>query len=284
MKQLITACLLIPFAVAPCLAVQTTEKQQDSKLESTAQAETSLKAPIEGGVLAKDMTPDDVTKKARAFFAEWLKSHGEKEIINDGTGVGVKGKRTRLWAFHYKGADGTKKDSSEVEFRVVLPDGREIQEFVAGMGAQDNVVDSAISNFAMSTFHTVYACCLNEEDPHVVREEVEIGGKNYEYTTVGLFHMSNSKDPIDFNPVTDEIKKTIAQSNLKLEGGIHWMKIVYGQNENKPIITSVTFDNRQHTPMTEKIKALQWPESDGFYMGKQFLMFRPKTNTEKDIK
>ena len=236
--------------------------------------EAKLVAPVEGGVSAKDMKPDEVTKLARTFFVKWLEGHGEKEIINGKTGVGVKGKGTRLWAFQYKGPDG-KQETTELEFQIVLPDGREIQEFVAGVGEEkDEARVGAISNFALSTFHSVYACCLNEKDPHVVRKEFKVGKKDYELITVGLYHMSNSKEPINFDAVAGEIEKLVTQSKLDFKGGLHWMKIVYGQNANKPIITSVTFDNRAHETMTKKVKELNWPESDGFYMGKQFMMFR----------
>ena len=112
-------------------------------------------------------------------------------------------------------------------------------------------------------------------DPHVVREKFNTGEKEYEMTTVGLVHMATSRDKIDFNPVTDEIKKMIKSSELKLEGGWHWMKVVYGQNNNKPIVSSVTFDNGGHDKLTKQIRKSEWPEAEGFYMGKQFFMFRP---------
>ena len=237
--------------------------------------QAKLVAPIEGGIPAKKLKSDDVTKLARTFFVEWLKGHGEKEIVNDKTGVGLKGKKTRLWAFQYKGPDGKKVGGTEIEFRIVLPDGREIQEFVAGVGQEkDQAIAGAISNFALSTFHSVYACCLNEKDPHVVRKEFKLDGETYELITVGLYHMSNSDDPIDFDPVADEIEKAVTASKLKLKGGVHWMKIVYGQNANKPIVVSVTYDNQVHNSMTKKVKGLNWPKSDGFYMAKQFMMFR----------
>ena len=240
----------------------------------TFSQEAKLTAPIEGGVSSKNLKPDEVTKLARTFFVKWLEGHGEKEIINDKTGVGLKGKGTRLWAFQYKGPDG-KQETSELEFRIVLPDGREIQEFVAGAGKEkEEARVGAISNFAMSTFHAVYACCLNDADPHVVRKEFKIDKKTYELITVGLYHMSNSKEPINFDAVTGEIEKLVTESKLDFKGGLHWMKIVYGQNANKPIITSVTFDNRGHEKMTKKVKELNWPACDGFYMGKQFMMFR----------
>ena len=115
-----------------------------------------LTASIEGGVPAKDKKPDEVTKQTREFFVKWLEGHGEKEIINDESGVGVKGKDTRLWAFKYAGPDGKKTNSLELEFRVVLPDGREIQEFVGAIGPRNgNANEAAISNFAISTFHTI---------------------------------------------------------------------------------------------------------------------------------
>jgi hypothetical protein len=181
-----------------------------------------------------------------------------------------------MWAFRYLGEGGTQKTvSHELEFRVVLPDGREIQEFVAGAGAPGTEIEAAIANFALSTFHTVYAVCFNPDDSHVQRQAIEINGQNFTMTTVGLFHLSTSETEINFDPVREQIQKAIRNSNLKLGKQLHWMKVVYGQNQNKPIVTSVTYDNLEADELTNSVKDLDWPKSEGFYMAKQFFMFEP---------
>ena len=243
---------------------------------ANAQSDVPLQkvAPLEGNTPANKMSRDATTEMAADFFEGWLKKHGEKETVNDKTGVGIKGKPTRLLAFRY--APSPESSGNEVEFRVVLPDGREIQEFVAGIGEQDDqIAKAAIENFALSSFHTIYAVCMNPKDEHVRREIVKIDDRKFAMTSVGLYHLSSSKTKINFEPIALQIKTAIEKSALKLGKQLHWMKIVYGQNENKPIISSVTYDNLAADKFSQQVKTLDWPKSDGFYLAKMFLMLEP---------
>jgi len=73
--------------------------------------------------------------KSTDFLVTWLQSHGETNIVEDANGVGIGGSATRLRSSLY----GSKKHdngtvTAETEFRVRLPDGREVVEYVAGTG------------------------------------------------------------------------------------------------------------------------------------------------------
>ena len=63
-------------------------------------------------------------------------------------------------------------------------------------------------------------------------------------------------------------------AGLSLSDQPHWIKIVYGQNEKVPTIVAVTLDNNDESTLTEKIKQLDWPKHDGFYMVKQFIVIQ----------
>src|SRR5215472_5304453 len=88
------------------------------------------------------------------FFVKWLQDHGETNIVVDSSGVGLAGNKTRLHASQY----GLKKDATgssvEIEFRIKLPEGGPIVEYVAGMGeTTDKATAEAMINFVMTTAH-----------------------------------------------------------------------------------------------------------------------------------
>jgi hypothetical protein len=237
---------------------------------------------IEDGISAANKKEDDVSKAAREFFSEWLANHGETNIVNDATGVGIANSPTRLWAFRY----GNKESSTtELEFRIVLPDGREIVEFVAGMGSTENGKDQsamAMMNFCMSTFHVVYSCFMNHDDPHMSHEEVTIGSQEFLLTSGGMIAFGSDLELPNFSEVSKRIKDSLLASGLVLSPQAHWLKVVYGQHQSKSIIVSVTLDNVEKSTLTERISHLNWPQTDGFYLAKEFIVLRPKKSATQE--
>jgi hypothetical protein len=115
--------------------------------------------------------------KYHQFFADWLKDHGEQNVIIDAQGVGLAGNATRLQASIY-GSDPTEAGCTvELEFKIKLPDGREIIEYVAGPGkTEDQAVNDCLANFVLSTFHVVYKSFMNPADEHQTVEPITING------------------------------------------------------------------------------------------------------------
>src|SRR5690349_3578195 len=106
--------------------------------------------------------------KTREFFTDWLREHGETNVVVDAAGVGLKGSAARLRASLY-GSEQHASNSfvAELEFRVHIPSGGEIVEFVAGSGESfDRAVDDALVNFTLTTFHVLYKAFFNPADPH----------------------------------------------------------------------------------------------------------------------
>lgn len=227
---------------------------------------------IEGGVRAADMQPDEVTAKAREFFSNWLKEHGETDVVNDETGVGLERSQARLWAFGY----GDPGESTEIEFRIVLPDGREIQEFLSGFTTGDeDGTNMVFANFCMSTFHTIHASFLNPKDEHLEHLDVTIGGKDFYYTSTGIFALGGEDLPA-FGNASDRIRKVIETHGPVLSDKPHWVKVVYGAAAGEPIVVSVTLDNSPEDSLTNRIGELDWPNTEGFYMAKEFIVLRPR--------
>jgi hypothetical protein len=212
--------------------------------------------------------------RLESFFVDWLKGHGETKIVTDAQGVGLEGNPARLRASIY----GSDKQNDggyvvETEFRMTLPNGAEIVEFVAGIGdSEEDAIHDSMVNFTLSTFHVLYKAFLNPDDPHQTIKEIAIGGKQRQVAFGDLFLRGEQGTSADLSAMQPSIEEALAV--LTLSDNPHWIKIVYGQHKQAPTIVAVTLDNEDQLPLTEKIKQLDWPKHDGFYMVKQFIVIK----------
>lgn len=209
------------------------------------------------------------------FFVEWLESHGHTDVVVDSGGVGVRSNATRLRASIY----GSKKYDDggfvvEMEFTIQLPSKRQITEFVAGAGdTEEQAINDCMLNFTLTTFHVVYGAFINAADPHTIVKKVEINGQNRD-VIMGDLYLRGSADSenIDLSAMRPRLQDALSDSRLTPEA--HWIKIVYGQMEGKPITVSATLDNEEHQALTDLVTQLPWPRSEGFYMVKQFIVIK----------
>ena len=212
--------------------------------------------------------------KHNQFFRDWLTKHGEKEVVVDADGVGIAASPTRLKTSVY----GTNKHDSgcsvELEFKIRLPGGEEIIEYVAGMGqTEEQAIEDALANFTASTFHVVYKAFMNPADPHQRSFKATVGNKQRDVLPGELYLQGTQESQgLDFESLRPQIAAAIEA--LPLTDGPHWIKIVYGQNAGQPITVAATLDNQDAQELTEAIGKLPWPKSDGFYMVKHFIVIK----------
>lgn len=193
------------------------------------------------------------------FFTQWLKGHNETNVVCDADGVGIEGNAMRLTASRYSSTKQQGGYLVEVEFRVRLPSGGEIVEYVAGMGTtEDQAVKDALANFTLTTFHVVYKSFMNSSDPHQTVETVPIGGSPRKLAMGDLYMRGDPDAPVDLNAMRPQIQDAI--SRLDLSDEPHWIKIVYGQDKGEPIMVSATLDNGEDEPLTSAIGAAQLAE------------------------
>lgn len=209
------------------------------------------------------------------FFSQWLKDHGHNDVVSDEQGVGVANNATRLSASIY--SEKPSNDGRvvvETEFRVQLPSGRTIVEFIAGIGdSREKAIHDSFVNFVVTTFHVVYKGFINFEDPHLESTKLTIAGKEREVLLGDIFLRSNSSEQrVDLSRIRPQIEAMLEKSNLSSD--VHWIKIVYAQMNNKPMTVSVTIDNAEDQGMTEQMTRLGWPSATAFYMAKQFIVVK----------
>jgi hypothetical protein len=225
-------------------------------------------------VFAQGLTAQDRARDLDRFFVEWLRAHGEKDVVQGGGGVGVKGKPARLRTSIYGSNKNGNSFVVELEFRVKLPDSREIVEFVAGFGdTEDAAIDDCQINFTLTTAHVLYKAFFNEDDPHQTIERVNIGGQAREVLRGDFYVRRSEKDAkLDFESVRAGVLELLGKQ--KLGPGPHWIKNVYGQSEGKPFTVAATVDNHDSEELTAAIQKLPWPTAVTGYMAKEFMVVR----------
>ena len=135
-------------------------------------------------------------KESDAFFVKWLESHGHTDVVVDDPGVGVGSNATRLRASIYGTNTSDKGTIVEMEFTIMLPDNRQITEFVAGIGdSEAQAINDAQVNFMLTTFHVVYKGFINDADPHIKSASVAINGVNRELITGDILTRGNAGWP-----------------------------------------------------------------------------------------
>ncbi len=212
-------------------------------------------------------------QQLHGFFVDWLKDHGETQIVVDRDGVGLAGNGTRLSASLYDAQQHDGGCTVETEFHIVLPDGSEIVEFVAGRGdTQQSAIDDSLANFTLTTFHVVYKCFLNDVDPHQALKKMMVGGIERQVAFGDLYLRGSAGQKVDLARLRPAIEDAVAE--LELDEQPHWIKLVYGQAQGEMITVSATLDNVDESTLTDALCEMDWPKTDGFYMAKQFIVVK----------
>ena len=212
-------------------------------------------------------------RKVEEFFVKWFKSHGHEDVVSDANGVGLAANPVRLKASLYGSNQNEDGCVVETEFRVRLAAGKEIVEFVAGVGKTEaEAIDDTLLNFTLTTYHVVYKAFLNDQDEHMDSEELTISGQPRAAVMGDIYMRGNASAQIDLNPMRPQLKAAL--EGLQLTSEPHWIKIVYSQNESKPMTVAVTLDNSEDQGLTKAITELDWPRSNDFYMAKQFVVIK----------
>ena len=189
--------------------------------------------------------------------------------------LGVAGSATRLRSSLY---GSTKQQNgrvtAETEFRVRLPDGREMVEFIASMdNSLNQSEEDAKLNFLLTTFHVVYRSFMNPADPHQTEEPVTINGKLRVLVMGDAMTRSGSTNSApDLSALRLRFRELL--SPLPLSPQSRWIKIVYAQHRAKVMTCSVALDNQENPALTEAAKKLPWPAQEDFYMVKQFIVIK----------
>jgi hypothetical protein len=208
------------------------------------------------------------------FFVKWLQDHGETNLVVDSSGVGLAGNKTRLHASQYGMKKGPTGYSVEMEFRIRLPEGGPIVEYVAGLGDTTNkATGEAMANFVLTTAHVVYKAFMNPDDPHQRVKSVTVNGTTRQMFAGDMIQMGEQMaTPVDLGSMSAKVQDLVTA--MPLGAGPHWIKVIYSQHHSQPMVVSANLDNKDADELTAKVQKLNWPARDEFYMVKQFFVIK----------
>jgi hypothetical protein len=215
------------------------------------------------------------TPKSNEFFVTWLQGHGESNVVVDAHGVGIAENPTRLrWSLYGSEQHTNGSFTAELEFRVLMPDRREIIEYVAGSGdTLKQAEDDAKVNFIVSTFHVIYRSFLNPNDPHQTEQKITNNGQPRVLVlgdTMTRSQTTNSSP--NMFPLRDRFREILASQPFSPQ--THWIKIIYANHHSNVMHCTVTLDNEGSPTLTDAVKNLPWPKQQEFYMVKQFVVVK----------
>lgn len=227
---------------------------------------------------ATEPPPAALTAQAPNEFTTELKTlltqHGEKKIVVKGAAVGVEGKPTLFSARTYGVNTKDSATTAEIEFLTTLPDGRVIQDFVAGMSGDEKAAKAdAVANFVLTTFHVLYSALINPSDPHLPAQKETVHGKVRDFYVGDVYVRGKSADAKAFKTIGAYAVEQI-KANLPDDTKTHWIKVVYGASKDEVLTAETTLDGEPNAPLNEALKKAAWPKTESVYIFKLFVLVR----------
>lgn len=159
-----------------------------------------------------------------------------------------------------------------IQLDVVLYYGiKPIIESFSGWGDDEmSMVQDAVQNFTISTFHTLLSVFFsNEFDNQVEKEIWQINRQDFEIT-IGNF-ISRGEVPETLGTAWfDEYQKEVQK--LSLLDGLHWLRLYYGQADNQAIAYEALLDNEHCQEIMPLVENFSWQVSENFYSMRVFLV------------
>jgi hypothetical protein len=208
------------------------------------------------------------------LFHDWLRSHGEENIVIKGDKVTLGNNPASFSARTYEVEQKPNGCLVEVEFLTTLPDGRVIQDFVTGMGKDIKAAQGDVFvNFVLTTMHILYAAFFNEEDPHVMPRLESIHGKTRKLYVGDMMVRGESPHPNSFAPLREYLVTQIKET-LPNDDKVHWFKVMYGQQLGEMKVCEIDLDPDGNPAIRERINDAPWQKSENFYFLKMFILVK----------
>mgnify|MGYP000851923591 CR=1 FL=1 len=243
---------------------------------ATGMARTAAFAAAASPWLAIIATPvhaGEGAETVNAYFEKWLKARAFTAFERHNDGIVFTTNGTRL--------DGDINDSREltpgksyvVESRVslTLPDGRRIDDFVAGAGSDMNAaIADSLQNLCLTTLDPIYAELFDHDDPNVRKETWSVRGSQ---RRIFLSDWGQRGEHVDDGTRSD-IERMLAESlkDAALPDAFHWVKVVAARVAGGEDTMVVTIDGVPDDALSQRVAGYPWPTPDQFYVDKLFLV------------
>lgn len=148
-----------------------------------------------------------------------------------------------------------------------------VEECFAGIGAGDEGFNDAFANFIVNSLHVMMAALWDRNDPdQVMVERWKINGTDFN-AYIGNFGRRSS-DGVDVS-VPRELFPAI-EKGLKaqaLKPGVHWLRTFVASFKGQ-LTLECLLDNENLPDGISLLRTIAWPQSDGYYSFRNFIMLR----------
>jgi len=173
----------------------------------------------------------------------------------------------------------TNSYSLQLDIEVALGTSDVMIESFGGFGDnRDEAVADAVANFAANSLHPLLAAFYGQVDDQVTVEMWEIEAVMWRVIIGGYGIRTSEGIKVDvpeqaFQAIEGLIK------GLTLEGTIHWVRTYYSQLNPKDVTLKevtceVLLDNEIWEEAQEQLAGLDWPQLEGFYSVRNFLILQ----------
>jgi Family of unknown function (DUF6348) len=212
-----------------------------------------------------------------AYFQDWLRSHGEENIVVKGDKVTLAGNTTSFSARTYEIEEKPNGVVLEVEFLTTLPDGRVIQDFVTGTGQSLKAAQADVFfNYALTTMHVLYAAFFNTQDEHVTPEIATIHGVSRSIYVGDIMvrgDLPENTPHASFDQIRNHLVAKVKET-LPNDNKVHWFKIMYGQQNHTTMAFEMDIDPDGNPDFRDAVKDTPWQKAEQFYFLKMVILVK----------
>ena len=157
----------------------------------------------------------------------------------------------------------------------LLGDNRLINECFAGLGSGEDAVADAINNFVVNSLHVLLAALWDKkEDEQVTVEEWKIGNESYSAFIGGFGTRGSNENEIQIPDNLFEVIEGVVKSERPSEA-ISWFRFYFGNVSGEQTFEALN-NNEIWDEGLKALESVAWPQSDGFYSVRNFMILKRK--------
>jgi len=163
--------------------------------------------------------------------------------------------------------------STRLDVEVLVGKGRIIQECFAGMDTGRSGFVDALNNFMVNSLHVLLAAFWEiRDEQQVLIEDWRVGGRPFTAYIGNFGRRATAGVHVDVpENLFDTLRHGICHENLS--GDIHWFRTFFCNHAGQHAYESLR-DNEPWEAGLAGLKRIAWPESDGYYSFRNFIVLR----------
>lgn len=216
---------------------------------------------------------DALSDEATRILATMFTAHGVT-VGPDGDFLVFPGHPYRACASIFTHPEEGGRTSVQLDLRFTVDDGRVLVESCAGfgdtlMGSVHNAIASMAQNSLHVVLHAFFACVCDQAN----EERWTIAGQSRR-VILGLVTGRGEPPPAAMDPGLWFPTLVGLIQAAPLPPGTHWVRMYYAHHKRRLLVSEVMVDNEEMPGWQDIVTGLPWPETDGFYSRRWFVIIR----------